>query len=282
MVDARLRRRVIAAAFGFAIAGATTADAGVARKHLHHHPGFAKIEPVKGQFSSKGALIDEFHCVPNGRGKSPVVMLLHGCAPVDFGADEFNRMCIDLAERGYYAMFIEYYGAAGAPNCSDLAMVPALSLSPETPIPDDTWMREIVAARDSLALNPRADSSRVGVIGFSFGGTLAVITASLKPHVIDAIVDYYGFSNEQVEAAVGKAANFPPTLILQGDSDHRAHVIDSIHLHNAIAKHQPVSEIHVYPGVEHAFNFQDAFGYDASATKDAWSRTLSFLDRFLK
>jgi dienelactone hydrolase len=282
MMDAGLRRRLIAAALGFAIAVATTAEAAGARKHLRHHPKAAKIEPVKGQFVSQGAHIDEFHCVPNGRGKSPVVILLHGCAPEHFGADEFNRMCIDLAEHGYYAMFIEYYGAAGAPNCSDLAMTPSLSLSPETPIPDDTWMREVVSARDSLALNPKADASRVGVLGFSFGGTLAVITASLKPHVIDAIVDYYGFSNEQVENAVAQSANFPPTLILQGDVDHRAHVIDSIHLHNAIAKHQPMNEIHVYPGVEHAFNFHDAFGYDAAATRDAWSRTLSFLDRYLK
>jgi dienelactone hydrolase len=282
MVDAGVRTRLVAAVLGLVIAGATTAEARLERKHLYHHPKAAKIEPVKGQFFSAGARIDEFHCVPSGRGKSPVVMLLHGCAPEHFGADEFNRMCVDLAGHGYYAMFLEYYGAARAPNCSDLAMTPSLSLSPEAPIPDDTWMREVVSARDSLALNPKADASRVGVIGFSFGGTLAVITASLKPNVIDAIVDYYGFSNEQVENAVAQSANFPPTLILQGDSDHRAHVIEAIHLHNAIAKHQPVSEIHVYPGVEHAFNFHDAFGFDANAGKNAWSRTLSFLDRYLK
>jgi dienelactone hydrolase len=282
MVDAGLRRGLIAAALGVALACAMPAEARAARKHVDHHPKAAKIEPVKGRFSSNGALIDEIHCVPNGRGKSPVVMLLHGCAPKDFGADEFNRMCVGLAERGYYAMFIEYYGAAGAPNCRDLAMMPAVSLAPETPIPDDTWMREIVSARDSLARNPRADTSRVGVIGFSFGATLAVITASLKPNVIGAIVDYYGFSNERVEEAVTHASNFPPTLILQGDSDYRAHATDSIHLHNVIARHQPASEIHIYPGIDHAFNFHDAFGYDAPTSKDAWSRTLSFFDLNLK
>jgi dienelactone hydrolase len=246
----------------------------------HRRP--AKIEAVQGQFVFVGTPINEFHCVPKAAGKFPVAILLHGCAPQRFGAREYKQMCIGLAEHGYYAMFIEYYGAAGAPNCSELAMTPSFSLAPEIPIPDDTWVRGLISARASIAKNPKADASRLGVIGFSFGGTLAVITAALDPNVISAIVDYYGFSNTRVENAVSRLSKFPPTLILQGDVDHRAHVIDSIHLHNAIAKHQAANEIRVYPGVEHAFNFHEAAGYDEDASADAWSRTLTFLDRHLK
>ncbi len=242
----------------------------------------AKIEPVRGRFLSNGASIDEFHCVPARAGRFPVVMLLHGCAPDRFGALEFKQMCVGLAERGYYAMFIEYYGAAGAPNCRELAMAPRVSLAPETPLPDDIWMHDLISARNSLANNAKADTTRLGVIGFSFGSTLGVITAALNPNVISAIVDYYGFSNSHVEDAVGRHSNFPPTLILQGDADTRAHVNDSIHLHNAIAKLQQSSEIRVYPGVEHGFNFRAALGYDQEASEDAWSRALSFLDRHLR
>jgi carboxymethylenebutenolidase len=242
----------------------------------------SKLEPVQGQFVSEGLTIDEFHCVPGGEGRHPVVMLLHGCTPLNFGVNEFKQMCEGLAERGYFAMFIEYYGAAGAPSCRDLAMKPRVSLAPETPIPDQTWMHELISARNSMAKNPRADARRIALVGFSFGGTLAVISAALNPNVVSAIVDYYGFSNTKIEAAVAQLANFPPTLILQGDSDSRAHVIDSIHLHNTIAKHQKASEIHVYPGVEHGFNFRAAPGYDEEASEDAWSHTLSFLDRYLR
>ena len=273
-------------ALGFAFAAAPL-DARVSRKTHHSRKRqtiakAAKIEPVRGQFLSDGAPINEFHCVPRAVGKVPVVMLLHGCAPNHFDDAEFKQMCIGLAARGYYAMFVEYYGAAGAPNCSDLAMTSSLSLAPEAPIPDDRWMRDLISARYSLANNPKADPTRLGLIGFSFGGTLAVITAALNPNVVSAIVDYYGFSNEHVEGAVSRLSNFPPTLILQGDADHRAHVVDSIHLHNVIANHQPASEIRVYPRVEHGFNFREAVGYDKEASADAWSRTLSFLDRHLK
>lgn len=239
-------------------------------------------EPVPGQFFSGSAAIDEFHCVPTAEGKHPVVMLLHGCAPLNFGAREFRQMCEGLAQRGYYAMFIEYYGTAGAPNCRDLAMAPTVSLAPETPIPDRVWMNELLAARAALVGNRKADTARIGLVGFSFGGTLAVITAALNPNLVGAIVDYYGFSNSKVEDAVAQVASFPPTLILQGDADSRAHVTDSIHLHKVIARHQKASEIHVYPAVEHGFNFRSAPGYDQEAAEDAWSRTLAFLDGYLK
>jgi carboxymethylenebutenolidase len=270
----------LAVAVAVAISLVTIADAGVNPKTFGPKP--SKTGSVNGQFVSDGVPIDEFHCVPKTSGKHPVVLLLHGCAPNKFGSREFSQMCSSLAERGYYAMFIEYYGPAGAPNCRDLAMVPSFSLAPEKPLPDDVWTRELSAARTSLAKNPKADSSRLGLIGFSFGGTLAVISATLNPDLPVAIVDYYGFSNTRVEDAVERAGNFPPTLILQGDADSRAHVVDSIHLHNAITKQQKASEIRVYPGVGHGFNFREAPDYDEEASEDAWARTLSFLDRHLK
>lgn len=279
---ARFVAMLLVAILGF-VSAITPAAARVRhRKPRHHHPKVSKIEPVPGVFLSHGDPIAEFHCVPPSKGTFPVVILLHGCAPEGFAVSQYRDMCTALARHGFYTMFIEYYGAAGTPNCSDLAMTPVESHAPETPIPDDNWMRYLLSARDSLAMNPKADTTRLGVIGFSFGGTLAVITAALNPHVIGAIVDYYGYSNDRVEDAVAHQANFPPTLILHGDEDRRSHVVDAIHLHDVIVKHQPAAEIRVYPGVEHAFNFHDAVGYDKEASADAWSCTLSFLDRHLK
>jgi dienelactone hydrolase len=283
MISAGCRRRCAAILIGAMLSFAITARSIEARvEAITGEAESVKIHPAQGEFPSDGVPIEEFHCVPKSSGRFPVVMLLHGCAPQSFGAAEFRHMCISLAERGYYAMFIEYYGAAGAPNCSELAMTPTYSLAPQTPIPDDTWMRDLMAARDSLRNNPKADVTRLGLLGFSFGGTLAVITASLNPGTIAAIVDYYGFSNQRIEDAASGLSRFPPTLILQGDSDSRAHVTDSIHLHNVIAKHQKASEIRVYPGVEHGFNFPEDAGYDDEAARDAWARTLEFLDRRLK
>jgi len=264
---------------------ASSAHARITQRRTRHHPKprkVEKIEPIPGRFYSDRKPIDEFRCVPRGDGEYPIVLLLHGCAPKGFATAQFETMCSQLAQHGYYTMFIEYYGQEGTPDCSDLAMVPSFSLTPNVPIPDDEWMRTLLAARNFISAAPKADPSRLGVVGFSFGATLAVITAALNPHVFNTIVDYYGYSNDRVEDAVARAPTFPPTLILHGDEDRRAQVAASIHLHNVIAKRQPNTDIRIYPGVEHAFNFHEALGYDEFASSDAWSLMLAYLDRHLK
>src|SRR5579862_670304 len=285
VAEVRRGRWLVAIASAMLLVVASTVDAAVKHRRARHHPKVKKverIEPIPGQFYSDGKPIDEFRCVPRGDGDYPIVLLLHGCAPRGFATAQFQTMCSQLAQHGYYTMFIEYYGQEDTPDCSDLAMVPTLSLTPNVPIPDDEWMRTLLAARNFISAAPKADPSRLGVVGFSFGATLALITESFNPHLFKAIVDYYGYSNDRVENAVARTPTFPPTLILHGDEDRRARSVDSIHLYDVIARHQPASEIHLYPGVEHAFNFHEALGYDEDASSNAWSRTLTFLDQQLK
>ena len=256
-------------------------EARVARKH--RHPQAAKILPISSQFLSESQSIDEFHCVPPAVGKYPVVMLIHGCAPKGFGAGDFKRMCVSLAEHGYYAMFVEYYGrTSGQPNCRQLAMDASYNPGPREPIPDDSWVRTMVSGATWLAHNPKADVSRLGLVGFSFGGTLALIEAVLYPNFVNAIVDYYGFSSDKLQTSIAKSHAFPPTLILQGADDRRSPASDSVKLEEFIATRQSAHDVHVYSGVGHGFNFSEAAGYDSADADDAWHRTLSFLDRHLK
>src|SRR5579871_5263639 len=144
MIDARSRGRLaktpILAMITALLVSAMSVEARAATMHAARGKA-EKIEPSEGQFFSDGQSIDEYHCVANTPGEHPVVILVHGCAPRGFGESDFHQMCVDLAEHGYYAMFIEYYGGAGAPNCRDLAMVPTVSLAPDLPLPDDVWMR---------------------------------------------------------------------------------------------------------------------------------------------
>jgi dienelactone hydrolase len=100
--------------------------------------------------------------------------------------------------------------------------------------------------------------------------------------VVKAVVDYYGFSTPRGRMYIALPRVFPPTLILQGDADSHASVARSIELDSLLGEHSAVHEIHIFPGVEHAFNFHEARGYDREAAKDAWARTLFFLDSHLK
>jgi carboxymethylenebutenolidase len=249
----------------------------------------SSIQPITGQikpdqrwFNSGSSPIDEFHCEPASAGKHPIVMLIHGCAPQGFGDDEFKQMCLSLAEHGYFAMFVEYYSRTGQPNCREYTLDGNYNPGSTHTIPEDILNRELGAAGASLDKNPKADTSRFGAIGFSLGGTEAIVSGLLYPSKVKAIVDYYGFTSPRLKTLVGEANPFPPTLFLHGDADSRARVANAIELDEIIATHQRAQELHIYPGVEHGFNFHEAAGYDPRAAADAWQRALAFLDRQLK
>lgn len=241
-----------------------------------------QIKPIIGQFLSEGHPVDEFHCEPKSPGKHPVVLLIHGCAPPGFGDDEFRQMCVSLAEHGYYAMFVEYFSRTGQPNCAQFAMLEDNDMRSAMPGPSEPWLHEIAAAGDSLASNTKADATRFGLIGFSSGWLLALVEASWYHGVVRAVVDYYGFSTPRSRMYVHQSQTFPPTLILQGQADSHASVARSIELDSILAERGAIHEIHIFPDVEHAFNFHGARGYDEAAAKAAWERTLSFLDQHLK
>jgi dienelactone hydrolase len=241
-----------------------------------------QIRPLAGQFLSEGHPVDEFHCEPVTPGKHPVVFLIHGCAPLGFGDEEFRRMCISLAERDYYAMFVEYFSRTGKPNCAQFAMLDGSDSRSAMPLPSAIWIREIIDAGKSLASNPRADSDRFGLIGFSTGGLAALVVGALYPNQVKAVIDYYALLTARGRMYVRQPQTFPPTLILQGDADSHANVSQSTDLDSILAERGAAHEIHVYSGVEHAFNFQGARGYDPEAARDAWERTLTFLDQHMK
>ena len=70
---------------------------------------------VNGEFISGGKPVQEYHCVPNGSGPHPAVVMLHGATiHKDARNPEYEKMCGELAGLGYYVEFIEYYSQTDA------------------------------------------------------------------------------------------------------------------------------------------------------------------------
>ena len=125
----------------------------------------------------------------------------------------------------------------------------------------------------------QSSTKTLGVVGFCMGGQLALFAATLNPS-IGACVDFYGV-HPNVKPDYAKLSG--PVLGLFAEKDAFVTPQVAREVDAAIKKAGKSSEIHIYPGVDHAFfNDERPDVYDKAAAQDAWRRTLSFLRQHLK
>ncbi len=229
----------------------------------------AHADWLKGEFSSDGKPVTEYHCVPAGKAPYPAVILLHGAGPRGLGYDTMETICGELATAGYYTEFIEYYS-----QTDDVPAARPAKIKEFFPV----WMNEIGAGISAMDHNPQIDSKRIGMMGFSLGAFLSLATAATDPGRINAIVEYYGGLPNELHPMV---SNLPPTLILHGDADKLVPVSMAHELDTLMTKANRPHEIHIYPGANHAFNFRIPLWYNAADAQDAWERSLTFLAEHL-
>jgi carboxymethylenebutenolidase len=134
-------------------------------------------------------------------------------------------------------------------------------------------------AAQYLASHPRTGSKRVGVIGFCMGGMLALMTGTVAPDLIGAVVDCYGVP-PRAKPDYAKLKGIG-VLGMFGGKDEG--VMTALPTLEADLKAAGVSfEKVVYPEADHAFlNEQRTDVYRANDAKDAWPKITSFLERHL-
>ena len=198
--------------------------------------------------------------------------MLHGASPrKETGNDEYEKVCGQLADLGYYTEFIEYYSQTEAIGAGD-----ASGMRKNFPV----WMAEIHSGIEALEKNPAVDPHRVAMLGFSLGSFLSLSAGAVDPGQIAAIVEYYGGLPPALNSG---AKTMPPTLILHGDKDVLVNVSQAHSLDELLTAANRPHEMHIYEGANHAFNFpQLPFWYNAEDAQDAWNRTLKFLATNLK
>ncbi len=178
-------------------------------------------------------------------------------------------MCAALADRGYYAEFIEYFDAIDNSDSTTDAIGNF-----------GAWVEAIDSGIEALGQAPGIDPHRIAVMGFSQGAYLAVGVGVRYPNQVAAIVEYYG---GLLPALRDRASTMPPTLIIHGEADSIIPVSEARELDAALTRAGRPHEMHLYPGIEHGFNFRrPMIFYNRRAAEDAWKVTMEFLDRTLK
>lgn len=115
-------------------------------------------------------------------------------------------------------------------------------------------------------------TGKAGTIGYCLGGKLAYLMAARSDS--DCNVSYYGVG---IEEMLGEAPKIKKQLLMHiAEKDKFVPMAAQQKILSSLNKHKNI-EIHVYPGVDHAFAREGGQHYDKEAANQANARTADFL-----
>lgn len=227
--------------------------------------GEGGLEVTSGELSYFGGA-KGFLARPSEGGDYPGVVMVHEWWGLNGNVRDMARQ---LASEGYVVLAVDLYEGkvAGTP---DEARALVTSLDKERATEN---MRAAVSY-----LRDEQGATRMASLGWCFGGGQSLQLA-LSGEELDATVIYYGtlVTDEAQLASIGW-----PVLGVFGDRDTSIPVETVREFDSALDGLGIENEVYVYEGVGHAFANPSGGNYAPDETRDAWEKTLSFLDRHLK
>ncbi|HEX6700722.1 MAG TPA: prolyl oligopeptidase family serine peptidase, partial [Gaiellaceae bacterium] len=226
------------------------------------------ISPLchRADFPSQGGMVRAALCRPAGSAEAPALVVLHGCGGIG-GIDEV--LARDLPAHGVATFYVDYFGLMPPPGRRGFCGA-AGRIGRAFPV----WQQIVVDATAALRRTPGIDPARVGALGWSMGGGLALATAQYgaggtplrrSPFRVLVLLSTYDDSSN--------ARAMPPTLVLSGGRRDAVPESDAIGLSRALRRAGVPVVLHVYPGGTHAWK-----GAQRVAA-ERW--TLAFLRRYL-
>jgi carboxymethylenebutenolidase len=198
-------------------------------------------------------------------GKLGAVMVIHENRGLNPHIRDITRR---LALEGFMAFGTDYLSAlGGTPADEDKARDLIGQLKPEDITATSKIVRAALAAKGN---------GKVGAVGFCWGGGYVNALAVADPD-LSAGVAYYGLQPPAADVARIKA----PLLLHYAGLDDRvnAGIKD---FEAALKAGGKTYELHVYDGVNHAFNNDtNAARYNKEAADLAWGRTIGWLKKYL-
>jgi dienelactone hydrolase len=233
---------------------------------------------VSGTFEHQGQkyAMDKYPAAATP-GKPPVVVVLHGTDGMGGESGSGIRtFAAQIAAEGFAVFVPHYFGADDGADTDPIAelfarRVPRIG----------NYGPRVAAAMKDVAAQTDVDGGRVGLVGLSLGGGLALEYAeSARSGAVDALVDFFGFVSDP--AIYANAARLPPTLVF-----HNAHdgIVDpqySKKLVDALTKSGVALDQRFYTDESYPERKNHPFKPGGRADIESRAKTVAWLKKYLK
>lgn len=219
--------------------------------------------------------IPGYRAMPEKGGPFPVVLVVQEI----FGVHEHIKdLCRRLAKAGYFAVAPEMFARQG--DVSKLTNIQDI-LPIVSRVPDAQVMADLDAAVAWAKSTGHADTDRLAITGFCWGGRIVWLYAAHNPELNCGVAWYgrlTGEANElQPKHPIDVAADLKaPVLGLYAGQDNGIPLSDVEKMNEALKKAKYSAKIQVFPNAQHGFNADYRPSYDERSAKDAWQRMLAW------
>ena len=208
----------------------------------------------------------------NNNGTLPAVVMIHENKGLN---DHIKNMANLLARNGYVVLAVDLFkGEVTTDRNRSSELTQYIRDNP------DIATANLQSAVKYLASLPNVNAEKIASLGWCFGGAQSLqLALNSQDHPLAATVIYYGrLITDNATLAKIKW----PVLGIFGDQDSSIPVDTVKAFESALNSTNIPNEIYIFKGVGHAFANPSGDNYAPTETKDAWDKTLSFLDKHLR
>jgi carboxymethylenebutenolidase len=226
------------------------------------------VDSAVVSFAAYGSDASGYVARPKGVGVFPAVVVIQEWWGLD---DHIKSVARRFAEAGFVAVAPDLYRGQVAKEPNDAQRLVMAVQMPQA-------LRDIQSAVNYITAQPYAAPKVAGVVGFCFGGGLAMQMAYQGQNV-GAVATFYGASVSPSDADLKQVR--VPIIGFYGGDDHSIPADRIAHWYDTLIADGKIAESHTYAGAPHAFFNDTRTSYNAAAAQDSWSRVQNWFHHYL-
>ena len=222
--------------------------------------------------------IPAYRARPSGRKNAPVILVVQEI----FGVHEFIKdVCRRFAKLGLYAIAPALYARQGDPAKYDMAHIEQLISDVVSKVPDSEVMSDLDAAV-AFAKAEGADTAKLGITGFCWGGRVVWLYAAHNPALTAGVAWYGPLGGKPTPLKPHSAIELAntihaPILGNYGGKDMGIPAADIEAMRAALTAAGNVkSRIDVYEDAQHGFFADYRDSYNEKDAKIAWPKAVAW------